>query len=313
MQPTSFSLPIVQSEMNVHHWPATEPTVRRGSVLLIHGMAEHSLRYAHVAQALCAKGLDVFAPDLRGHGKTAKNPEELGFFANDQGWLLLLQDILALYHRIQQSTAHMPVFLLGHSMGSFIVQHLLFEHSAKFAGAILSAPVGDAGIMRSVGLAATLVERLRQGPSARSTLLSWMSFGDFNRAFAPNRTDHDWLSRDPDQVDLYLADPQCGFPLSNQMWIDVLYGLGEISKPALRKHIRKDLPVYMLSGDCDPVTEQGKKVKELVQAYLNAGLQDVSIHLYHGARHECFNEINRDEVIEDLLFWLERVLPRISS
>jgi hypothetical protein len=133
-----------------------------------------------------------------------------------------------------------------------------------------------------------------------------MSFGDFNKPFRPNRTDFDWLSRDEAEVDAYVADDKCGFIITTQMWLDCLHGFGEIARADLRARIRKELPVYLLGGEKDPVTRMGEGMKSLAHAYAQAGLTDISLHLYPDGRHESFNETNRKQVTDDLVHWLLR-------
>ena len=150
-------------------------------------------------------------------------------------------------------------------------------------------------------------ERWRQGPKGRSALIEWLSFGAFNKAFKPNRTPFDWLSRDPDEVDAYARDPLCGFRCTNQLWVDLLNGLQQISKASNLTLIDSDLPLLVIGGVCDPVS-QGKRLEYLTNALRSAGSQHLQLNLYPQARHELFNEINRDEVTADVIHWLDQAL-----
>lgn len=284
----------------VHCWlPETPP---KAAVQIAHGLAEHGARYARVAQALCSAGYAVYANDHRGHGLTAKTPADLGFFAPRNGWAACIDDLRKLKEKIASQHPQLPIVLMGHSMGSFMAQHIAGKHGSGFAAAVLSGTNGKPPPIAALGAILARIERLRLGPHGRSALLNAMFFGAFNRPFAPARTPFDWLSRDPAEVDKYIADPLCGFIPSAQLLIDLLGGVGEAVKTSTRAGIPKNLPIYVFNGSCDPVANN---VGELLAAYRKAGLQNVTHKIYPGARHETLNEINRDEVTRDLVAWLD--------
>ncbi len=288
----------------VNQWlPEGKP---KAIVLLAHGMAEHSGRYARLGAALCAAGFGLYAHDQRGHGKTAERGT-LGHYADNDGWCAVVSDVASLNQHIGQAQPGVPIFLLGHSMGSYIAQAYLLHHSASLHGAILSASnFQPVALYRSASLIARF-ERWRQGPKGRSALIEWLSFGSFNKAFKPNRTAYDWLSRDPAQVDAYAHDPLCGFRCTNQLWIDLLGGLQQISKASNLAQIDPALPLLVMGGACDPVSE-GKRLEVLANALRNAGNRNVQLTVYPQARHELFNEIHRDEVTADVIAWLNQAL-----
>ena len=184
-------------------------------VLLAHGMAEHGGRYARLGDALCGAGFGLYAHDQRGHGKTAERGTP-GYFADHDGWCAVVSDVATLQQHINQAHPGVPVFLLGHSMGSYVAQSYLLHHSASLHGAILSASNFQPPMLYRAASLIARFERWRQGPTGRSALIDWLSFGSFNKAFKPNRTRYDWLSRDPAEVDAYAADPLCGFRCTNQ-------------------------------------------------------------------------------------------------
>ena len=293
-----------RSGLFVNQWlPEGKP---KAIVLLAHGMAEHSGRYARLGAALCAAGFGLYAHDQRGHGKTAERGT-LGHYADNDGWCAVVSDVASLNQHIGQAQPGVPIFLLGHSMGSYIAQAYLLHHSASLHGAILSASnFQPVALYRSASLIARF-ERWRQGPKGRSALIEWLSFGSFNKAFKPNRTAYDWLSRDPAQVDAYAHDPLCGFRCTNQLWIDLLGGLQQISKASNLAQIDPALPLLVMGGACDPVSE-GKRLEVLANALRNAGNRNVQLTIYPQARHELFNEIHRDEVTADVIAWLNQAL-----
>lgn len=292
------------SRLSVNQWLPDSPP--RAVVMLSHGMAEHSGRYARLADALCRAGYGVYALDQRGHGRTA-DEGILGLYAEKDGWNKVVGDLASLNQHIGQQQPDLPIILLGHSMGSYIAQGYLLHHSASLHGAILSGSNFQPVVLYGAARLIARIERLRQGLRGRSALIEFLSFGSFNKAFKPNRTAFDWLSRDPDEVDKYINDPLCGFRCTNQLWIDLLGGLQQISKASNLAQIDPGLPILVMGGECDPVSE-GKRLKDLAHALREAGCQNVQLNLYPQARHEVFNETNRDEVTADLLSWLEQAL-----
>lgn len=295
----------------VYRWRPDEAP--RGIVHVVHGMAEHAGRYARLGAALAAAGWAVTASDLRGHGKTARWSSELGFFAREHGFRRVSSDVAALVARDRHDSPGAPVVLLGHSMGAAIVQLFLIEQGGAVEAAVLSGASGKPGALATAGLAVARLERRRLGERGRSALLTNMSFGNFNRAFRPNRTAFDWLSRDEAEVDKYAADPRCGFAVTTSLWVDVLEALSSLSAPSAFSRIPKDLPLYVFGGSLDPVGENTRAIDRMLADFRAAGLRNVKHRHYPGARHEMLNETNRDEVMRDLLAWLEaEVAPRAA-
>ena len=293
-----------RSRLYVNQWLPDGPA--KAMIMLSHGMAEHSGRYARLAEALCAAGYGLYAPDQRGHGRTA-DEGMLGLYAEKDGWNKVVGDLASLNQHIGQQQPGLPIILLGHSMGSYIAQAYLLHHSASLNGAILSGSnFQPVALYRAAGVIARL-ERARQGLRGRSALIDFLSFGSFNKAFKPNRTAFDWLSRDPLEVDKYINDPLCGFRCTNQLWVDLLGGLQQISKASNLAQIDPRLPIMVMGGECDPVSE-GKRLKSLAHALRDAGCQNLQLTIYPQARHEVFNETNRDEVTADVLKWLDQAL-----
>ncbi|SDU85003.1 alpha/beta hydrolase [Pseudomonas mucidolens] len=294
------------SRLYVNQWLPDAPP--KALIMLAHGMAEHSGRYARLAQALCDTGYGLYAMDQRGHGRTAE-AGTLGLFAENDGWNKVVGDLASLNQHIGQQAPGVPIILLGHSMGSYIAQAYLLHHSASLHGVILSGSNFQPVALYRVARLIARAERLRQGPRGRSALIEFLSFGSFNKAFKPNRTAFDWLSRDPDEVDKYINDPLCGFRCTNQLWIDLLGGLQQISKASNLVQIDHGLPILVMGGECDPVSE-GKRLKSLVEALRDAGCQNLQLNIYLQARHEVFNETNRDAVTADVLAWLAQAVTR---
>ncbi|BBP81788.1 MULTISPECIES: alpha/beta hydrolase [Pseudomonas] len=292
------------ASLHVNRWSGDAPP--RAVVMVAHGMAEHGGRYARLGQALVAAGLELYVHDQRGHGRTAQHGI-LGLYAEHDGWNKVVGDLASLNHHIRQQHPQVPIVLLGHSMGSYIGQAYLMQHSCSLQGAILSGSnYQPVGLYRAAAVVARL-ERWRQGPNGRSALIEFLSFGSFNKAFKPNRTPFDWLSRDPDEVDKYVNDPLCGFRCTNQLWLDLLGGLQTITPVKNLAQIDPDLPLLVVGGARDPVSD-GRRLDDLARALGEAGVKDVQLKIYPDARHELLNETNRDEVTAHLLDWLEHAL-----
>lgn len=281
--------------------PETTP---KRVVQIAHGMCEHSGRYAPFAKVLVDAGYAVYASDRRGHGLTAKKPEDLGHLAGKNGWNLALQDLLSLTETIHQQHPAIPVFLLGHSMGSFLAQHYLMLYANTIQGVILMGTNGRVGPLLWIGKCVNRFELWRQGPKGRSSWTATLSFGAYNQAFKPNRTPFDWISRDPVEVDRYIQDPFCGFKCTNQFWYDLMQGLEEIQNPKNIARIPKECPILILAGCQDPVGNNTKGVKKLIAAYQAAELKHILYRFYPGSRHELLNESNRLDVYQDIIHWL---------
>jgi alpha-beta hydrolase superfamily lysophospholipase len=270
-----------------YRWdPAGQP---HGAVQLIHGMGEHTQRYGALAGALAGHGLVVYGQDHRGHGATARSADELGELGPD-GWTQLVHDIDLLVSRIHDEQPGLPVALLAHSMGSFAVQQYLLDHSERADAVVLTGT--------------TALDLLEPALDLDKPI----DLAAFNAAFEPARTEFDWLSRDEAIVDAYIADPWCGFGIDTDAAKDMFAGARRMADPGQVAVIRPDLPLYIAAGELDPVNANLALLNVLVDRYLAAGLKDVTVRTYPGARHEILNETNRDEVVADVLGWLDRVL-----
>ena len=278
----------------------------RAVVQIAHGLSEHSARYARLAAALNAAGYAVYANDHRGHGPKAA-PADLGHFANDGGWGKVVGDFWTMNRLIAKEQPGVPIIFLGHSLGSFLGQGFVAEHSDALAGAVYSGSSGKPPAIATLGRLIARAERLRLGKRGKSQLIGQMWFGAYNKPFAPARTEFDWLTRDEKEVDAYVADPYCGFPFSTQLAIDVLDALPSLSSPQSLARIRKDLPIYVFSGERDPV---GANIQGLIDALKGAGFTRLTTRIYPGARHETLNETNREEVTRDLIDWLDTVVGK---
>lgn len=279
----------------------------RGIIQIAHGMAEAAKRYERLAGALTEQGYVVYANDHRGHGRTAGDPNELGRPGKD-GFNAMVNDMILLGGIIRNKYPDVPVYLLGHSMGSFLTQKVMYAGPDSYDGFMLSGTCGKRGML-SMGERLARIQASLQGDRHPSLLLNAIVFGGYNRSFRPVRTAFDWLSRDDHEVDKYIEDPECGVISSTGFFRDFFRLLQEIHIPERMRQIPKDKPVYLFSGEEDPVGMKGDGVRLLYKQYQELGLKDVECKLYPGARHEILNEINRDEVTRDLINWLNSHTP----
>ena len=197
----------------LYHWaPAGEA---RAVVQIAHGMAEHGARYARLGEALAAEGYQVYASDHRGHGKTAAAEDDLGFFAAEAGFSRVVEDLHTINRHLASEHPDLPRCLLGHSMGSVLSIAYLETYPGSVDAAVLSGTTNAGTLLHEAGILIAKFERMRQGPRGRSGLIAFMSFGSFNNDFKPARTEFDWLSKDPAEVDAYVADPKCVFDCTN--------------------------------------------------------------------------------------------------
>ena len=281
--------------------PEQEP---KGIVQIIHGVAEHTERYDTFARFLNQHGYLVVGEDHPGHGKTA-DVDSLGYMTG--GWLHVVKCIHLLYETMHDKSPDLPYYMLGHSMGSFLLRTYLFTYHTPLAGAVISGTGWQPAVILPLGLLVCREEAARLGEKSHSPLLETMMFGSYNSKFKPNRTTHDWLCTDNTVVYAYIADPTCGFSGSIQLATEMLKGLRMIQDRGNLNRMQKDLPIYFLSGSDDPVGDMSKGVDRCIEEFRSAGMQNITRKIYPGMRHEPLNEIGKEQVFSDLLDWIKTV------
>lgn len=269
---------------------------------IAHGMAEFAERYDDFAKFLNTHRIAVYANDHRGHGKTAGSIENVGYFAKKDGWMKVVSDMRQLTEIIRKDIPKTPVFLLGHSMGSFLARTYITKYQ-DLQGVILSGTAANPKAIIVAGKIMAGVNRLFSSPTKPSVFFDTMSFGAFNKPFELEGP-MSWLSRDKAIVKEYVDSPYCGFVCSLKFFQDLFYGLGYIDKTKNNQHIRFSLPIYIVAGSEDPVGEKGKGPKAVADMYRKLHLEEVELTLYEGARHEILNETNRKDVYKDLKDWI---------
>ncbi len=282
--------------------PAEQP---RAILQIAHGIAEHIERYDDFMMYLAENGILAVGNDHLGHGPYA---DELGFFAENDGWSHVVDDMDILYHTMRASYPSLPYIFFGHSMGSFLTRTYLIRYPNKPNLAIIcgtghqARPAVDAGY----AMAETAVKLY--GAHRPGEMLNKIAFGSYNSRYTDVRTAYDWLSRDAETVNKYMADEYCGFIPSVGLFRDMMGGVRFITDASNIAKMNKETPILFIAGYADPVGEYGKGVKRAYKAFVSAGVQHVHIKLYPGARHELLNELNKGEVMQDILNWIDSKL-----
>ncbi|MBQ3106903.1 MAG: lysophospholipase [Eggerthellaceae bacterium] len=279
----------------------------RAIVQLVHGMSEHIERYDDFACYLARKGYVVCGEDHVGHGKSAASPDDLGCLPVKGGKDVLIEDV----HELRKTVAarfsrQTPYVMFGHSMGSFIVRAYVARYGEGLAGAVVCGTGNQSRMLSKAGNFLARRIAAAKGENARSELLHNMGAGAFSKGVDNPRTPLDWLSTDDAVVDSYLADPLCGAMFSVGGYATLTDLTGEVVTPASASAIPKNLPLFYIAGDQDPVGEKGKAVREAANLAYRAGVKNVRLKLYEGMRHEILNEPGKADVYEDVLNWLEQ-------
>ena len=276
----------------------------RAVVQIAHGIAEHIDRYRPFMEFLADNGFVAAGNDHLGHGKSIRVPEEQGFFAEKDGWWRVVDDMDKLHDIMSNEYPELPYVLFGHSMGSFLTRTYLIKHPDKYDGVILSGTGHQSPALVLGGNAAASVMAKLNGAMGDGAKLDSLAFGTYLNKIENPRTKFDWLSRDAEQVDKYIADPLCGFVGKIGLYRDMMQGIKFITDKKNIAQMNKEKPVYFMSGDGDPVGDYGKGVERAYKAFCDAGLHDVFMRLYPGGRHEMLNETNKEQVYQDILNWL---------
>jgi alpha-beta hydrolase superfamily lysophospholipase len=277
----------------------------RAVIQFAHGVADHIDRYDEFARYLAEHGFAVCGNDHLGHGKTGATDSIFGYFAKHDGWTLVAADIYHLRQQVGQEFPDIPYFLLGHSMGSFLTRTYLCRYPGTVDGAILSGTGQEPHLKVLFGKAVCSLCCLLRGTDKTSQFIYDLSLGAYNKPFEPGRTNVDWISRDEQEVDRYQTDPFCGFQPTVGLMRDMMDGLLYFTSPRALSQMNPQTPIYLYSGDADPVGENGAGVRRVADTFRKYACADITLKLYPGGRHEMHNELNREEVFADVLSWLE--------
>ena len=299
-----FYYPSSTGKNQIHARIRTPDGTPKAVVQIAHGIAEHIDRYEDFMRFLAENNYVAVGNDHLGHGKSAATPDELGIFAEENGWNYVIEDMKKLRDQIKEQYPDLPYVFFGHSMGSFLTRTFLIKYPALYDAAILSGTGQQSAALVNGGYLAAQLLTKKNGPRSSGQTLNDMAFGSYCKRIENPRTPFDWLSRDNDTVDRYIADPLCGFICKTSLYRDMMGGLKFLTDQKNINKMNRNAPVYFMSGAEDPVGDYGKGVEKAYKAFCRAGLTDVMIRLYPGGRHEMLNEINRSEVMQDILSWL---------
>ena len=281
------------------YWPASQP---QAGLLVVHGMAEHRRRYDPFAAYLSSRGFLVLVYDQAGHGESSPDAAHLGFFAKTAGDRLVREDVASMLAQLTSRLESRPVFILGHSMGSLIVRDFLALDHPRVDGVILTGTSGPNPALPVGRLVANWLYRIR-GPHHRSRFLDRLLHLGYLSRIANPKTEFDWLTRDPQLVRDYVADPLCGYPFTVAALLDLMSWTDRVSRPAWAERVDPAMPILLASGDQDPVGQYSSGVQK-VYDWLLAQERKVTLRLYQGARHEILNETNRQQIQSDLYDWM---------
>lgn len=285
----------------------------RGVLQVVHGMAEYAERYEELAVFLAERGIVVTGEDHLGHGKSVGEAGRTGYFCEQDPATVLVRDV----HRLKKLTEvlypDLPYVILGHSMGSFIARNYLCRYGTGISGAVIMGTGMQPMALLRMAKAAVGMQRLFFGSRHVSRLLDRLAFGGYGRRVDSPRTPWDWLSRDGERVDRYIADPMCGFTFTVNGFGALFELVARLYNEEALSAVPKELPVFLMSGDADPVGDYGKGVARTYESLLEAGLVNVKMNLYEGGRHELLNETCRGQVMEDVWRWLEDTVLRATA
>lgn len=297
-----------QSTSNLSDIHAVEwlPQGEAKAVLQIaHGVAEYIERYEDFASFLTTHGFAVVGNDHLGHGKSFHFEDEMGWFGDDHGWHKVCDDMKKLYDLEKEKFPNVPYFLLGHSMGSFLARTYIIDYPDDLDGVIISGTGWQHALTCDAGMALADMEIRLHGSKYRSDTLQKIAFGGYLKNIENPATENDWISRDAELVKRYTEDTLCGYIATAGLMREMMYGIRYIGRDSKLAAMNRSMPVFFFSGAEDPVGDWSKGVQQTAASFLTAGMTDVTVKLYEGGRHEMLNEINKQEVYEDVLAWLQ--------
>lgn len=291
------------NSINVYIWePAEKPVA---IIQISHGMVEHQGRYDEFATFMNGRGFLVIGNDHLGHGKTAKNDDDLGYFGPGKS-KTVVDDLYEVTKYAKKTYgSDIPYILLGHSMGSFMARRYLMTYGKELSGAILSGTGSQPAALLSCGKLLANITGLFKGDRHRPKLIKFIAFGSYLSRIDNPKSQSDWLSKDEKIVEIYDNDKFCTFDFTVNGYKTLFDSISFIQKKANIKNVPKNLPILFMSGSDDPVGNYGKGVEQAYDAFYKEGITNTEMVLYHGGRHEMLNEIERENVFEDIDTWIK--------
>jgi len=282
--------------------PEGEP---KAIVQIAHGMAEHFGRYHAFAEYLVREGFVVCGNDHLGHGETAPGPEDFGYFGEKNGWINMMDDLHLLTLKMKQRYGDLPYFLIGHSMGSLLARAYLTYYGKELSGTVLIGTSGDNPAAKAALPLINLISSMK-GDRHRSELIYYLAFGNYNKRYEKGSRKLAWMSQDNEVLDAFRADPKCNFILTVAGFRDLMKVLLYVSRKNWAAEVPQKLPVILLSGDMDPVGGFGEGTRQVFKQLQMAKIEDLSLKLYPGLRHEILNEPGNEQIYKDILEWIQK-------
>ena len=303
---TEFTFLSTDGKTQLHgmRWEPEGGSVR--AVLQIcHGVAEHIARYDAFARYLNGLGIAVVGHDHLGHGLSLPEGGTPVYFGEGNTWNTVVDDIYVLHQRIRLWYPDVPLCIMGHSMGSFLTRTYLIRYPGTVKAAVIMGTGWQPKAVIAGGMAVAKAVGAVVGENGTSDLVTNLAFGAYNKLFAPNRTSCDWLSADEDNVDAYMADPLCGADATVGLFRHMLSGIRFNQKLSNLRQMDPRIPVLFVAGEKEPVGDCGNGVRRTYQEFRRAGVQDCTLKLYPGLRHEILNEkAQQQQIFEDIGQWL---------
>lgn len=303
---TEFTFLSTDGKTQLHgmRWEPDGGSVR--AVLQIcHGVAEHIARYDAFARYLNDLGIAVVGHDHLGHGLSLPEGGTPVYFGEGNTWNTVVDDIYVLHQRIRLWYPDVPLCIMGHSMGSFLTRTYLIRYPGTVKAAVIMGTGWQPKAVIAGGMAVAKAVGAVVGENGTSDLVTNLAFGAYNKLFAPNRTSCDWLSADEGNVDAYMADPLCGADATVGLFRQMLSGIRFNQKLSNLRQMDPRIPVLFVAGEKDPVGDCGNGVRRTYQEFRRAGVQDCTLKLYPGLRHEILNEkAQQQQIFEDIGQWL---------
>lgn len=291
-------------EIFVYKWEPDSGN-SKAVVQISHGLQEHALRYQYFAEFLTQNGFICYADDHRGHGKSIKD-NHVGYLENN-GWDGTVNSIHELTNIIKKENPNLPVFFFGHSWGSFLGQDVIQQWGSDYKAVILSGTLGNANKITLMAAGFLARRSAKKSPTAPDQRMTDMNLKPLNKRWAkePGATGFEWLSSDKEQVQKYIDDPLCGFTSPSGFFVEFIYGLKKIWKKQNEQKIPKDLPIFFIAGELDPVGQETKSINKLIKRYQSYGITNIDHKYYKNMRHETLNEVGKEQVYNDVNDWLQ--------